>query len=108
MKCQFCGKTVSESARYCTHCGKKMDVSFEDISRSLADQELAEKLQEKVRESRRVLAIALFLFLVSLIVYVAIPTPRQPDAVPVYRVEVPDYQEVNARQAVSPQFVVPK
>lgn len=108
MKCPFCGKTISESARYCTHCGKKTDVSFEDISRGLADQEQREKLQEKILESRRVLAIALFLFLVSLIVFVAIPTPRQPDSIPVYRVEVPDYEEVNVRKAVAPDFAIPE
>ena len=107
MQCPFCAKTISESSRYCTHCGKKVDVSFDEISRGLANQEHSEKLQEKVLESRRLLAIAVFLFLVSLLVFIAIPTPRQPDAVPVYRVDVPDFEDVKVKQAVAPEFDIP-
>jgi hypothetical protein len=108
MKCPFCQKKVTATARYCPFCGKKMDVTFDEIRRGMVDEDRSEKLQEKVRESRRVLAIAVFLFLVSLIIYIAIPSPRLPDAVPVYRVEVPALDDVYVEKVDLPLFEIPQ
>ena len=108
MNCPFCSKDISAGARYCPFGGNKVDISFEEISRDMADQDNVQKLREKVRESRRILAIAVFLFLVSLIVYIAIPSPRMPDAVPVYRVKAPEIQKLHMEQARLPEFNIPE
>jgi len=108
MKCIFCQNEITASARYCPFCGKKVDVTFDEIRRGMVDSDKAEKLREKTRESRRVLAIALFLFVVSLIIYIAIPSPRLPEALPVYRVDVPEPPSASVGKIETPRLEIPQ
>lgn len=108
MKCPYCSNNISATARYCPTCGKKLDVTFEEISRGMVSQEQSEKMQEKLRESRRLLAIAVFLLAVSLIIFAAVPAPRTPDAVPVYHVEVPEVWDVLTEKVEVPEFEIPE
>jgi hypothetical protein len=108
MQCPFCNANISAAARYCPHCGKKVDVTFDEISSGMVRQETSDKLQEKVRESRRVLGIAVFFFVLLFIVYIAIPSPPVPEVVPVYRAEVPAIYGADVMQPEMPLLEIPK
>jgi hypothetical protein len=108
MQCPFCDKSISAAARYCPHCGKKVDVTFEEISGGMVRQDKAEKLQDKVRESRRVLGIAVFVLVLMALVYVAIPAPHIPEVMPVYHVDVPAVEGVYVAQPETPVLPVPE
>jgi len=108
MQCPFCQTEITAAARYCPHCGSKLDLSFEEVKREFAQQHHTEKDDERVKESRRVLAIAVFFFAVALTVFVAIPSPRKPDVMPVYRVECPpETGDVYMEVVDLPQFPIP-
>jgi hypothetical protein len=93
MQCPFCQMEMTASARYCPHCGKKLDLSFEEVKQEFVQQKHSEKEDESLRESRRVLAIGVFLFAVALTLFIAIPSPRKPDVMPSYRVDCPEDAE---------------
>jgi hypothetical protein len=109
MQCPFCKMEITAVARYCPHCGSKLDLSFEEVKREFTHQHHTEKDDERVRESRRVLAIAVFLFAVALTIFIAIPSPRQPDVMPVYRVDLPrGTEDVYVEMVELPQFPIPE
>jgi len=108
MNCPHCNNDVSPTARYCPTCGNKIDFTFDDIKSSLSSKDKLEKEIEKVKESRRVLIITLFLLLVSLLVYIAVPSPRIPEAVPVYRVDIPADVTVETADAQAPIMNIPE
>ncbi len=109
MQCPFCQMDITAAARYCPHCGKKLDLSFDEVKQELTQQRHTEKEDESLRESRRVLAIAVFLFAVALTVLIAIPSPRKPDVAPVYRVESPkETVEVYMEKMELPRFEIPE
>jgi hypothetical protein len=109
MQCPFCQTEITASARYCPSCGKKLDLSFEEVKQEFAQQKHTEKEDESLRESRRVLAIAVFFFAVALTVFIAIPSPRKPDVMPVYRVDSPqDTEEVHMETMELTQFDIPE
>ena len=109
MQCPFCQTEITASARYCPHCGKKLDLSFEEVKQEFAQQKHTEKEDESLRESRRVLAIAVFFFAIALTVFIAIPSPRKPDVMPVYRVDSPqDTEDVYMETMELVQFDIPE
>jgi hypothetical protein len=109
VQCPFCQTEITAAARYCPHCGKKLDLSFEEVKQEFAQQYDTAKEDESARESRRVLAIAVFFFAVVLTVFIAIPSPRKPDVMPVYRADCPgEIDEVYMEIMKLPQFEIPE
>ena len=108
MECPFCKARITADVHYCPSCGSKVDVTFEEIVRDHARQRQVEKARERVRGSRAVLMIAVFLFAVSVVVYFAIPAPPKLHAVPVYRVRVPAVEKMRVEEVEMPQFDIPE
>jgi len=109
MKCPFCQTDASAAAKYCPQCGKKMDVTFKQISSELTQQDHDEKTREKINESMRILAIGVFLFILALVILIAIPSPRKPYVMPVYRVDyAQQIDEVHVEEVEPPLFEIPE
>ena len=108
MKCPFCDGDANFGAYFCPRCGRRLDVSFQEIQHSLAGDARDEERRRKLREGTRVFWLAVFMLAVSAIVYAAIPSPVLPDAVPVYRVPVPELGEPPQPPLEGLEFDIPR
>ncbi|MCX7704293.1 MAG: zinc ribbon domain-containing protein [Planctomycetota bacterium] len=90
--CPHCSNRVPPNMRFCPHCGRRIDVDFDQIKEQLADEKKREDWAKKEKESRKLLAIAVFLFLLSLTFFLSAPESWSPNSYPVWAPPAPEPQ----------------
>jgi len=88
--CPHCSGRVPPNLRFCPHCGKRVDVEFEQIKERLAEEKFAEDAARKERESRKLLIIAVLLFLIGVTLFYSTPEPPKLRHHPVWTPPVPE------------------
>jgi len=88
--CPHCGRTVPPQMRFCPHCGGRIDVEFEQIREKLAAEKRREEAEEKERRARKIFFACLFILIVVLSLFAAVPKGRVSFTIyPVYYAKPP-------------------
>ncbi|WP_372368158.1 hypothetical protein [Candidatus Uabimicrobium sp. HlEnr_7] len=84
MKCLKCKQDTPDTEMYCTHCGFKMDVTYDEITKKLDKDTKKEKEEETAAFSRWVLMIGLVVFISAIIFRSLWTNPPYPNPIPNY------------------------
>lgn len=93
--CPHCSARLPPNVRFCPHCGKKIDVEFEQIKGRLAEEKVKEDAVKRERESRKLLIIAFFVFIVGMTFYCTVPDIPELNYHHVWSPSVPQLQNAD-------------
>ena len=84
MKCLKCKQDTPDTEVYCVHCGFKMDVTYDEITKKLNKDTKKEKEAETDAFARWVLVIGVVVFVTAVIFRSLWTNPPYPDPIPNY------------------------
>ena len=84
MKCIKCNQETPDTDTYCAHCGFKMDITYDEITKKLNKDIKQEKQEETEAFARWVLVIGIVVFFTAIFFRALWTNPPYPDPIPGY------------------------
>lgn len=84
MKCIKCKQDTPDTEAYCIHCGFKMDVTYEEITKKLEKDTKQQKEEDTEAFARWCLVIGIVVFVSGMIFRSLWTNPPYPDPIPNY------------------------
>ncbi len=82
--CPLCNKETSSTAPYCVKCGKKIEITSDEIKDSLSTTIEAERDSYSRMYTRAFLVFSIFIFIVSMIFFISTNNQPRIDIEPEY------------------------